>query len=91
MPNYITTREEIAEIVSSNGQNSFAKMLLDLGFDPDRPVKVEYNNGKVEYWQPDDSRIIIPQNHVINGSQRQNLTRDIRYGKKVILKNGVQS
>lgn len=89
MANYVTTREEIADIKNRGGERCFAQMLVEIGFDPERPVKVEYSNGAVEFWQPDDSRIIIPQNHVVNGSQRKNLMRDIRSGKRVVLKNGV--
>ena len=71
MVSYITNREEIANIVSEHGEKSFAKLLLDLGFNPESPTKVEYRNGKIEFWQPESDLLIAPNSPVVNGGVRK--------------------
>lgn len=85
MISYVTTREEIADVVGANGELSFAKMLLDLGFDPERPTKVDYKGGKIEFWQPENDLLIAPSNPVVNGGARGDWGNAMRQGRARVM------
>lgn len=76
MISFVTTRDELNKIVSERGQVGLGAFLADLEFDLSKPMKVDAQQGKIEFWQPEDDLLITPSMPVINGSQRKQFMRN---------------
>jgi hypothetical protein len=85
MHSFITTRDQIADMYNTRGEIGLQCYLSDLGFDCSRPIKFEGDRGKVEFWQAEDDLLIVPQNSVINGSQRRYMRNHQLKGRRNVL------
>lgn len=86
MVSLVTTRDEISMLYSQRGEIGLQRYLEDLGFDLEKPIKMEVSRGKAEFWQPEDDLLIVPQAPVVNGSQRKQFMKNMGMNKRMVLK-----